>query len=128
MDNKIIKKHSKKFSLFLLIGVLKVILTITPIYLLIDILKIKALLASTIVVIIVFFITYLTYVTTKVIKPRFIKYTSATIGFSITTILLIWFFVDFIGFSGVFSSVVVVGIIFIIKYLFFNSIGLIQHD
>jgi len=127
MIKKIIKKHSKKFSLFLVIGIFKTILTIMLTWLIIDILKTKALLGSTVVVILVFFITYATYVITKVIKPRFIRYASATIGFNISTILLIWFFVDFIGFSGALSSAIVIGALFIIRYAFFNKIGLIDN-
>jgi len=134
MDNatnpvkKIVRKHGKKFSLFLLIGVFKAIFLISLTWLFIDVLHINALLASTIVVAIVFFITYFAYVIAEVIKTRFLKYMSATIGFNIAAVLLTWFFVDFIGFSGVLSSIIVVGTLFISRYLFFNKIGLIHHE
>lgn len=134
MDTKInliknnVKKHGKKFPLFLVMGIFKVILTIGLTWLFIDFLNIGALLGSTIGIIIVFFITYFMYAITKVIKPEFIRYTSATIGFNIATILLIWFSVDFVGFSGAYSSAIVIGILFIIRYVFLNKIGLIQHE
>ncbi len=133
MDTKInliknkVKKHGKKFPLFLIIGVVKTMLTIGLTWLLIDILNIGALLGSTIVVIIIFFVTYIMYIITKVIKPEFIKYTYATMGFNIATILLIWFSVDFVGFSGAFGSTIVTGTLFIIRYIFLNKIGLIHH-
>ena len=134
MDTKInfiknkVKKHHKKFSLFFTLGIIRTGIAITLTWLLIDILKVSAVLGSTIVVFIVFFITYFVYVMARIIKPRFIKYTSITIGFNIATVLLIWFFVDFIGFSGVLSSTITVGILFILRYFFFNKVGLIQHD
>lgn len=133
MDNKInfiknkVRKHSKKFSLFLIIGIFKTAITIALTWLLIDILKISTLLVSTTVITLIFFITYFTYVITKIIKPKFIKYASATIGFNVTTILLIWLLVDFMEFSGVLSSIMVIGVLFIIRYVFFNKIGLINH-
>jgi hypothetical protein len=134
MDNKInfvkkkVKKHSKKFSLFFIIGIFKAILFIVFNWLVIDILHISALVGSTIVIIIVSLITYILYVITKVIKHSIIKYVSALIGFNIAVILTIWFLVDFIGFSGAFSSTIAVGIQFILKYLVFNKIGLINHE
>lgn len=125
---KKMKKYSKKFSLFFLIGVFKTIFSIWLMWVIIDILRINALIGSTIVVVITFFITYWSYIIAKVIEPRFLKYASATIGFNIATILLIWFFVDFIGLSGALSSAIVIGILFILRYLFFSKIGLIQNE
>lgn len=133
MDNKItfvknkVKKHSKKFSLFLSIGIFKTIFSIWLTWLVIDIMHINALVGSTIVVVVAFFITYWSYIIAKMIKPRFLKYAYATIGFNIASILLIWFFVDFIGLSGALSSTIVIGILFILRYIFFNKVGLIQH-
>jgi O-antigen/teichoic acid export membrane protein len=134
MDNKInfvkkkVKKHSKKFSLFFIIGIFKSILFIVFNWLIIDILHINALIGSTTVLIIVSIITYILYIATKVIKKSIIKYVSTIIGFNIIVILAIWFLVDFMGFSGAFSSTIVVGIQFVLKYLVFNKIGLINHE
>jgi len=133
MDNKIdfvknkVKKHGKKFSLFIIIGIFKTILIIALSWLFIDVLSIKALIGSTISVFFVFFITYFAYVITKVMKPRFITYMSTTTGFNIIAILLIWFFVDFVKLSGASSSTIVSGALFLIRYLFFNKMGLIYH-
>lgn len=123
-----IRRHGKKFSLFFLVGIFKTTLTILLSWLFIDVLQIWALLGSTLVVLIEFFLTYLAYLVTKVIKPEFLKYTFATIVFNIAFILLMWFFVDFIGFSGLFSSAIVVGALFALRYYFFNRIGLILYD
>lgn len=134
MDNKInfikkkVKKHSKKFSLFVFIGIIKAILLISLNWLILDILHVNTLLGSTTTIIIIFFFTYFAYTATKIIKPRFLKYASAAISFNIAIILLIWFFVDFIGFSVVSSSAITIGLQFIVRYLFFNKIGLIQHE
>jgi len=122
-----VKKHTKKFSMFILIGILKSLAIVLLSWIIIDLLKVKALIASTVIITIMFFLTYLAYIKAKVIKPRFLRYTSATISFSIATIMLIWFFVDFMGFSGALSSMIVVGTLFIVRYLFFNIIGLIHH-
>ena len=123
-----IRRHGKKFSLFFLIGIFKTTLTIGLSWLFIDVLQIWVLVGSTLVVIIEFFLAYLAYLVTKVIKPGFLKYTSAIIVFNIAFILLTWFFVDFIGFSGLLSSAIVVGALFLLRYYFFNKIGLILYD
>ncbi len=133
MDNRpnfikrAVKKHTKKFSLFMVVGIIKTILSILLTGLFIDILKLDALFSSTAVVVIVFFITYMIYVSTKLVKPQFMKYTSATIGFNIATILLIWILVDYVGLSGFISSAIVTITSFVLRYLFFNIIGLIRH-
>jgi len=124
----VVKKHSKKFSLFILIGIFKAIYVIGLSWLLIDFLNIWSLLSSTIVTISGFFIVYFTYVTTKVIKPAFAKYASTTISFNLAYILLVWLLVDFMGLSGFFSSTIVTGSLFLLRYLFFNKIGLIKYD
>lgn len=121
------KKHGKKFSLFLIIGVFKTLISISLNWLFIDIMHLWALFGSTLATAIVFFITYYTYIAAKVIKPSFLKYTSTTISFNIITIGLIWVLVDFAGFSGALSSTIVIGSLFILRYLFFNKIGLIHH-
>ena len=123
-----IRKHGKKFSLFFFIGLFKTALTIGLSWLFIDILQIWALLGSTIAVLTVFFLTYFAYLATRVIKPGFLEYTASLIVFSIATIILTWFFVDFIGFSGLISSAIGVGALFIARYYFFNKAGLILYD
>lgn len=123
-----IGRHGKKFLLFFLIGIFKAVIIIGLSWWFIDILSIGALLGSTLVVVIAFFFTYILYLATKVIKPEFLKYTSAFIVFNTATIILIWFFVDFIGFSGLLSSAIVSCGLVLLRYHFFNKIGLILHD
>ena len=123
-----IRRHWKKFSLFSFVGIFKIMLTISLSWFFIDFLKIWALIGSTLVVLTEFFITYILYLTTKVIKPEFVKYTSAFIVFNIAAIILIWLFVDFVGFSGLVSSAIVVGALFVLRYYCYNRIGLIQYD
>ncbi len=122
------KKHSKKFSSFLLIGIFKMPLSIGLTWLFIDILQIQALLGSIMAVVTGFFLVYFFYVKTKVIKPALMKYASATIGFNIVNILLVWVLVDFVGLSGALSSTIVIGLLFIFRYVFFSKIGLIQYE
>lgn len=122
-----VRKHGKKFSLFLGIGILKSVFTIALSWLLIDIMSMKAIIGSTIVVVTVFILTYFTYVFLQVVKQAFLKYASTTVGFNIATILLITFFVDYVGLSGAVSSAVVAGLLFALRYLTFNKIGVINH-
>lgn len=123
-----VKKHSKKFSLFLIIGCFKAIIVILLNWIAIDILNIWALPGSTMVIIIAFLVTYMMYTKTKVIKPSFLKYTSTTFSFNIAVILAIWFLVDFVGLSGALSSTVIIAIQFGLRYLLLNKIGLIHHE
>jgi putative flippase GtrA len=128
MIRRLAKKHSKKFALFLAIGIVKTILTIFLSWILIDMLKFKALAGSTLVVVIVFFITYFLHRLTKVIKPAFVRYTSATFFFNLLTIAFVWVLVDFGGFSGALSSAIVAGTLFILRYVFFSRMGLILYE
>lgn len=122
-----LKNHSKKFTIFFIIGILKSVLGVFLAWLFIDILHIWALLGSALVTTIVFFLTYVAYVITKVIQRDFFKYFYATLFFNLLTIVFIWIFVDFLGFTGLVSSLIVMAGLFILRYLFFNKIGLLTQ-
>ena len=125
---KKVEKHKRKFSAFLLVGILKTVFTIFITWLIIDILKVKALIGSILVGVIIFLLTYVSYVMVNVIKARFIRYTIATVSLNIIMVFLIWFFVDIVGLTGAFSSAISVVALFLIRYLLFNLMGLIKHD
>ena len=126
VKNKV-KKHSKKFSQFLVIGILKTIFFIYLSWLFIDNLKLPGWIGSMLAIVIVVIFTYLTYRVLKVIKSGFIKYILATFIFNIVTILAITLFVDVIGLTGAMSSTIVSGFLLVIRYTFLNKIGMIQY-
>ena len=120
------KKHGRKFTLFFVIGMVKMPVTVLLNWLLIDRLHVWALFGSAITTAAVVGITYIAYVATKVMKPAFLKYIYTNIAFNILTILLTWVLVDFAGLSGAVSSLIIVAL-FLLRYASFNKMGLIEH-
>lgn len=120
-----VKEHGKLFSIFVLIGLAKSVLTIAMAWLLIDIIGLSGFIGSTITTVIMFFVTYYSYVFLKVVKPRFAVYAPITITFNILQIILITLLVDYFYISGALSSAIVLTSLFFIRYVMFRKIGLI---
>ena len=122
------QKHRKKMSHFLAMGIVKSLLLIFLSWILIDILRLPAWSGSLGVVILGFFITYFLNVVTRLIKPGILKYFFGTLIFNILTFIFLWFFVDIVGLSGTVSTAIITVVFFFLRYIFFNMIGLIEHD
>src|SRR3989338_8081747 len=112
MGRRLIRTGTR-FSLYTVIGLAKVPVTIGLNWLLIDRLKVNALLSTTVTVIAVFLLTYAAYVKTRFINPRFFAYASTTAIFNILTILLVWALVDGLGYTGAMSTALVVAFFFV---------------
>lgn len=117
--------HSKFFR-FSLAGGIWTVINIGMMWLLIDVWNLPAWLGSSIAVTILYVGRYYTYLLLKAMEPKFWRYVSASGVFSLFIIGAMTVAVDFLGFKALYASVVVTGLSFVLKYLFFKKIDLIN--
>ena len=121
-------KHKTTFLSFLIIGILKTFSAIFLNWILIDILKIKALAGSSIAYGLVFIGTYIAYVKSNTIHKGFLKYTIVVVAFNLLAILLVTLLVDVAGLKGYMSSAITTAALFLLRYLVLNKFGIIKTD
>jgi len=121
------KKLANDFGKFLFVGVIWTVLSIFIMWILIDVLGMYGWLGSSIAVVIVLIGRFYTYLLVRLIHNQFIKYISANIGFSIATVGLMSLFVDILKIPAKISSPIIIGGIFILKFVFFKKIKLIKE-
>lgn len=114
------------FGKFLSVGVVWAVLTMLFTSFLIDVLGFSGFWGSTMVVVIAFFGRYYHYLAIKLIHAQFLKYTAANIFFPLLTIAFISLLVDYFSVAGWVASSVVIGTLFLAKFIVFQMIGLIQ--
>jgi len=123
---KKIKRHVKNFTKYLIIGILWSLLNVVFMWLLIDVIKFTALIGSTIALVILVVSKYYAYVLIKLINKNFLKYLSTVISFTIANIFFMWLAVDIMKFPTVIVSSVIVFIFFLLRFVIFNLIGLVE--
>lgn len=62
----------------------------------------------------------------EVRKHSFFKYTWVGALFTVLNIFLLWLFIDVLNVSTIIASTIIVGGLFILKYIFYKLIGLIS--
>lgn len=97
------------------------------IWLFIDILKISTLISSSIIVGSIFIGKFYLYVLIGLIEPKFIKYTTTNISFSIANVLLLYLLIDILSIPTITSSAGTVVGLFFLRFIIFNKIGLIKR-
>ena len=115
-----------QFSKFLFVGIIWTIVNIVLLWLLIDVLGLAGWLGSSIVVFSALIGRYYHYVFLKVIKPHFMKFLGTNFVFSLLTVVFMSLFVDFLHIPAKFSSPLVIGGLFIGKFITFKFIGLLE--
>lgn len=120
------KRQLKNFLIFFLIGIIWTLLNVLLMWIFIDLLGIPTIIGSTIVVLFVFVTRYYAYVLIGLIHPRFARYTTTNIAFSLANIILVWLFIDILHIPTVVSSAVVIYGLFILKFFAFDKIGLLK--
>jgi putative flippase GtrA len=115
-----------KFIRFSLAGGIWTVINIGMMWLLIDMLHFPGWLGSSIGVAVLYVGRYYTYLLLKAMQPKFWRYVSASGVFSLFIIGAMTVAVDFMNIKALYASVVVTGLSFILKYLFFKRIKLID--
>jgi putative flippase GtrA len=126
MTELIHRTRDSKFVRFSLAGGIWTVINIGVMWLLIDELHFPGWLGSTIGVVILYVGRYYTYLLLKAMQPRFWRYVSASGVFSLFIIGSMTLAVDYLGFKALYASLVVTGLSFVLKYLFFKKLDLID--
>jgi len=122
------KKHENKFFLFTIVGLLKYLLVVLNNWILIDLIDLHALISAIIVTVFVMIFGYYLNILFKTVNYGLIKYILANSGFNILIIIFIYIFVEIIGLSGFNSSIIAVGVQFVLRYIYLNYLNIIRHE
>jgi len=125
----IVKRNSKNFSKYLIIGVIWTIVYIYVIGVVIDKMGIPTLLGSTISITIVFIGKFYSYVFIDLMKGgfrNFRRYAYVDFVSIFLNIFLVTFTIDFLGVPTRISATIVVIILFIGRFFVFRMINLIE--
>jgi putative flippase GtrA len=114
------KKLTIDFSKYTIVGFLITIANVFLMWLFIDILKIYTLLASSVVVVGLHIVKFIAYKKVRLIRKQFIKYTTIQSGSGMLNIIGVWFLIDILHQPTVFSSMFVVFVLFILRFVFFK--------
>jgi putative flippase GtrA len=115
-----------KFVRFSLAGGIWTVINIGMMWLLIDVWHLPGWLGSSISIAILYVGRYYTYLILDAMEPRFWRYVSASGVFSLFIIGAMTVAVDFMGFKALMASVVITGLSFLLKYVFFKKVKLIR--
>gem|GEM_PF-2165285 len=119
------KKHTVDFSKYTTIGIIVTIANIFLMWLFIDILGISTITSSTVVVLGLHIVKFISYQQVNLIKKQFLKFTVIQVIFGLLNIIGVWFMIDILGQPTVFSSTIVVGFLFILRFFAFKITGLV---
>ncbi|MAG38835.1 hypothetical protein CMO90_01995 [Candidatus Woesearchaeota archaeon] len=125
LSKQFLKKNSINFSKYTFIGLIVSLLNIFFVWLLIDILKIETLMATSLVVMSVFFLKFYLYILIKLIKKQFFKYVAIQIISALLNIVLTWFLIDILLIRTVIAVILVVGSLFLARFSLFKVTRLI---
>ena len=123
----LIRKHGFHFYKYTLIGATASLLNIVFVWLLIDILNWKTIIASTIVVGLIFILKFYLYVIFSLIKKQFIKYALIQIISAILNIFFTWLFIEILLIPTIIATTLVVGGLFIGRFIMFKVSKLIRE-
>lgn len=115
-----------KFFRFSLAGGIWTAINIGMMWLFIDVWQLAGWLGSTLSIVILYVGRYYTYLMLDAMEPRFWRYVSASGIFSLLIIGAMTLAVDFMGCKALYASMVITGMSFLLKYVFFKKIKLIR--
>jgi putative flippase GtrA len=114
------KKLTKEFTKYSLVGFLVTIFSIFLKWLFIDIIGISTPIASSVVVVCSHIVKFIAYYQVKLIRRQFVKYTAIQTTSGVLNIVGDWFLIDVLEIPVVFSLVLVVSVLFVLRFVFFK--------
>ncbi len=127
LTKEYLKKLIVHFSKFTFIGIIASILNILFVWLFIDIFNIKTIISVSLVVAVIFLLKFYLYILIRLIKGQFLKYTFIQVISALLNIVLTWFFIDILLIPTVIATTMVVGGLFIIRFILFKVTRLITN-
>ncbi len=114
------KKYTREFSKFSIVGFFATFSNIFLLWLFIDVLRINTLLATSSIILGIFVMKFIAYNKIKLIRKQFVKYTVIQGSMRLLQIAGIWYCIEILKLPTVFSSVFVMGLIFLLTFVVFK--------
>jgi putative flippase GtrA len=118
------KRLAIDFTKYSVVGLLVTLANVFFMWLFIDVFKIYTFLASSIVVITLYFVKFIAYHKVNLIHRQFIKYSTIQVSSALLNIIGVWFLIDMLKQPTVFSSLFVVCVLFVLRFVFFKITNL----
>ncbi|MFC2134811.1 hypothetical protein ACFLTH_09355 [Bacteroidota bacterium] len=122
----LIKKHKINFSKFTVVGIIASLLNIFFVWFFIDIMFMETVVATTIVVGAIFFLKFYLYNVISLIKKQFLKYAFIQVISALLNIFFTWLFIDIFLIPTIIATILVVGGLFLTRFVLFNITKLIR--
>jgi putative flippase GtrA len=120
MKSVLTNRLSIDFTKYAVVGFFVTIVSIFLKWLFIDIFTIATPLASGVVVLSSHVIKFISYHKVNLIRRQFMKYTAIQSGSGLLNITGDWFLIDILNFPTVMSLVLVVGVLFVLRFMVFK--------
>ena len=120
-------KLAKNFGKYFIVGLIFTILNVFFMWLLIDVAGIYSALGAALVVITLFFGKFYTYVLIKFLHKRFLRYATVNITSMILNVFFVWLLIEIFNIPTVYSSAIVVLVLFIGRFIAFKKLKLIKE-
>ena len=117
--------HVLQFSKYTTLGFFCSLINVGFIFLFVDILKIETLFSVTLVVFSVIIIKFLLYKKFKLLKNNIVAYLLVQFLAALANILFVWLLIDVFNIETVLAASSVIIILFMLRYLAFDKLGLI---
>ncbi len=121
-ENKMLRKIAK----FLIVGGLGAILNVFLVWFFVDFLIISPFLAAILAIVLTQICKYGGYRLIGLFNKGIIKYLIAGNLFNILNIFGMWLLIDLLKLSSLIGATIVVSLLFILRFIFFDRIGLIK--
>lgn len=120
-------KHIRDFSKYIAIGAIFTILNIFFMWLLIDVFGLYSAIGAAIVVVVLFFGKFYAYILIKLLHKKFLGYASVNLISMILNVVFVWIFIEIFHIPTIYSSGMVVLVLFIGRFFAFKKLRLIRE-
>jgi predicted neutral ceramidase superfamily lipid hydrolase len=120
------RKLGAKFYSFMFIGFVWSIISVVLMWLLIDVLSFAGWLGSGIIVTIALFGKYFHYTYIGLMRHKFVKFIAINASYSLFVVLFMGLAVDVFSFPAKYASPVIIGFVFIFKFLTFEMLHMFR--
>ena len=115
-----------QFSKYTILGIVASIINIGYMWLFVDVLQQNTIIHATLITIILFFAKYYGYIYTNLLHKGMKEFFMVQVVSGILNIILNWIVIDFIGLNALIGTTIVVGILFVGRFIMFKMMGKIK--
>lgn len=122
-----IRKYNINFKKYAIIGIIFSLLEVFFLWFFIDLMKKPTLAYSTVIIGILTLLKFYSYVAFGMMKNRIFRYMLVLGIFYAINVFFLWVLVEMIGLSALFSSVLLGGAFFILRFLTYDKVKLLKN-